>query len=992
MGVAPFRPGRHHCPANPGGNRVPYSNLNPRTELEQTVAADLQAALHPRGAEVVHHGNAAMHAPAAAPCDISVSYGPEAERRALMVEVAQRPDATEFQSIVSHLDAWTAARPGTVNMLYSGRSTSARMARLLRNENERREMLGRRGRIVFIKLDDLEAFLRRWAALPAGEVPTQSLDDMFARWRDCKDDLSSAEAIRQALFPTWEEKRDALAREAAQRLVLEQERLKKDIQALENKLRQRGVTGSRAHKYLIYLFFMALFEDKRGMLTRATTAGFNAYRDAMPAADKFDAQYEDRTVHHLITKEILANLEVRSAGIHSQYERIDLPDDFVLSQVIPVFERYSFADASIDAIGAVFEALARRAEKDNRIGQFFTPPTAVVAACRLAGIRPTDMVLDPACGTARFLIHAMAMMVARAGEVAGAPLGTTINNIQRKQLLGCDIDPWVSIIAKMNMYIHGDGKSNIKQGNGLTLATCPVFQPQIAASLVDRVDVVATNPPLGDIDFTAVAEEVGALLAGSGASPEEVDNQARHWSREAFEVVPHTIREEQERDRAFDKVTEYAMRVAVHNAAGEAGRAARAGLRMAEWQEKAMAATAAIAAGNITPEPAGRTAKGGALFISALVKVLKKSRDASMPAEWQGGILSLVMDEAVLNTREYAGARAFIRRNFFLKAVVSLPRDAFKDLARTTAKTSILLLVRKADPAVLQREPVFFAHAGRTGPDGSDLLKPNDLDPVCASYDAWRTCILDACRTDGTPVPRTARVAKARVAASAALVGQGEHAGFGAWELEAASPGERLDVAHWRMKAAVAALPVTVALSDLADLVIEGRVPAQGNFYDFAFVSRLTALVTAKGLSETQYGVEDLQELEEDDVLVSGIDLVNGAVGVVGPECAGMVVSKEYYILRTKEGVDTHWLVAVLRTPLVRRIIEGMITGTSNRTRVESPDALMRLRMPPAPDAPTQAAVGGALRAAHHHQHEALRGIAEAQRLALPPAVPVDVG
>jgi len=97
-----------------------------------------------------------------------------------------------------------------------------------------------------------------------------------------------------------------------------------------------------------------------------------------------------------------------------------------------------------------------------------------------------------------------------------------------------------------------------------------------------------------------------------------------------------------------------------------------------------------------------------------------------------------------------------------------------------------------------------------------------------------------------------------------------------------------------------------------------------------------------------------------------------------------MVVSKEYYILRAKEGVDAHWLVAALRTSLVRRIIEGTVTGTSNRTRVESADALMALRTPPAPDAAAQRAAGDMLRAAHRHQAEAIKGIVEAQRLALP--------
>src|SRR4051812_9967256 len=59
-----------------------------------------------------------------------------------------------------------------------------------------------------------------------------------------------------------------------------------DIVRLENQLRGRGITGQRAHKYLIYLFFMALYEDQRGVLTRATRQGFLEYRDSLSNAAK----------------------------------------------------------------------------------------------------------------------------------------------------------------------------------------------------------------------------------------------------------------------------------------------------------------------------------------------------------------------------------------------------------------------------------------------------------------------------------------------------------------------------------------------------------------------------------------------------------------------------------------------------------------------------------------------------------------------------------
>jgi type I restriction-modification system DNA methylase subunit len=597
-----------------GLQKLPYRSLDPRTQLEQAVAADLKAALEKRGCEVTHYGTPAAPAPATSPCDISVTYGPKSKRRAIMVEVAQRVDASELESIIAHLDAWADKRGRAVDLIYSGRSTSARMARLVRNENERRVAKKLPGRIVFLKLDDLEEYLERWKGLPADEAPADALAGLFERAEECADDLSAAEVFRQSVFPDWVAKAKEISEEVALRLASQQERLKKDIQRLENKLRQRGITGPYAHKVLIYLFFMALFEDKRGKETRATKAGFLAYRENIPTADKNSKEYRDRSVHHLLNKEILADAEVKEAGIPSQYEKIQLGDDFVLKEVIPIFENYSFADAAIDAIGAVFEALARRAEKDNRIGQFFTPEVVVEATCRLAGLRPTDLVADPACGTGRFLIHAMSQMSAMAGTVAGKTKDQALRAIRRDLLLGSDIDPWIAVIAKMNMYIYGDGKSNIRRANGLTLATVPAFGPQRKGTLANKLDVVLTNPPLGDLNFGAVAEDVAKAqieAAGTAEEQEEIDRRAAKWSKEAFAVVPHTIKEEQDRDNAAEKANEWRDRAAELKLLGDTKKEAVARKRIVEWEAKLHAATKALGAGDVHYEPAGSTAKGG---------------------------------------------------------------------------------------------------------------------------------------------------------------------------------------------------------------------------------------------------------------------------------------------------------------------------------------------------------------------------------------------
>jgi hypothetical protein len=340
--------------------------------------------------------------------------------------------------------------------------------------------------------------------------------------------------------------------------------------------------------------------------------------------------------------------------------------------------------------------------------------------------------------------------------------------------------------------------------------------------------------------------------------------------------------------------------------------------------------------------------------------------------------MGLVIDEAVLNTREYAIARAFIRKHYFLKAIISLPRDTFADLAKTTAKTSALVLSRKEDPDTTQREPVFFARAEQTGPSGRELRRPNDLVQICDAFDAWRAEIMRMCKAeDASALPPQQMQTAQKAAVEAATSVQ-----VSLWYLDQEKPQERLDESYWGMKAIVQLMPETMPLSGITDLVADGRTPPERDVYSFASVSRVEARERPKGETDTLYSADDLQEVRENDILVSGTDLVHGSVAVVPTDCEGMVVSKEYLILRAKPGYDPHWLVALLRTPAMRRIIEGTITGTSNRTRVESPEVLMSLPIPLPPPPTMRNKIGDSLRRAQEHQRAMVAGIAEAEELA----------
>jgi type I restriction enzyme M protein len=99
----------------------------------------------------------------------------------------------------------------------------------------------------------------------------------------------------------------------------------------------------------------------------------------------------------------------------------------------------------------------------------------------------------------------------------------------------------------------------------------------------------------------------------------------------------------------------------------------------------------------------------GALFVERCLDLLKP-----------GGRLAIVLDDSVLNLPSNDDVRQLIRRRAVVEAVFSLPEVTF--MPYSTAKSSILVLRRKANPAE-QQGPVFMADLEQVGnrPNGDPL-------------------------------------------------------------------------------------------------------------------------------------------------------------------------------------------------------------------------------------------------------------------------------
>src|SRR5207249_786946 len=215
-------------------------------------------------------------------------------------------------------------------------------------------------------------------------------------------------------------------------------------------------TSNDAIKNVIYLVFIKLYEEKRereGKENRFTKEIFKRYQSTN------DQEKEKRAIH-LLFQQILKDSDLKSAKMFDQADKlaVRLKDNFVIKYFIESFEQYQFYKEKIDGLGAAYEVLGKLSGKDVILGQFFTPQKVVQFMVKLAELDSNNICLDPACGTGRFLIYAMEDMVKK---LKGEDIKTREKKIKTTQLFGADHDARVAKLGKMNMYIHGDGKTNI---------------------------------------------------------------------------------------------------------------------------------------------------------------------------------------------------------------------------------------------------------------------------------------------------------------------------------------------------------------------------------------------------------------------------------------------------------------------------------------------------------------------------------------------------
>jgi len=173
----------------------------------------------------------------------------------------------------------------------------------------------------------------------------------------------------------------------------------------------------------------------------------------------------DRSPEHVkrAVSNLLEGAKREWPGVFEPTDKIELRDSH-LKVCVSFLEKIKLFNSNLQIIDEAFEYLIPQVSKKKE-GQFFTPRVVVDLVVKMLNVKPAEFVIDPACGSAGFLLHSV-MWVA-GGMISGKPLPESARNFAQNKIYGIDFGQKAVKIAKAINLLVGDGKSHVYKDNSL---------------------------------------------------------------------------------------------------------------------------------------------------------------------------------------------------------------------------------------------------------------------------------------------------------------------------------------------------------------------------------------------------------------------------------------------------------------------------------------------------------------------------------------------
>ena len=176
--------------------------------------------------------------------------------------------------------------------------------------------------------------------------------------------------------------------------------------------------------------------------------------------------------------------------------RFTIPTPGLLAKVVDMVAEIPMDDR--DTKGDVYEYMLGKIATAGQNGQFRTPRHIIRLMVEMTAPVPADIICDPACGTAGFLIAASEYLRNHHAEMLRSE--NPRSHFHHTMFHGYDFDSTMLRIGSMNMLLHGVENPDIRYRDSLA---------QDHAGEMERYSLVLANPPFaGSLDYETTAKDL----------------------------------------------------------------------------------------------------------------------------------------------------------------------------------------------------------------------------------------------------------------------------------------------------------------------------------------------------------------------------------------------------------------------------------------------------------------------------------------------------
>lgn len=296
--------------------------------------------------------------------------------------------------------------------------------------------------------------------------------------------------------------------------------LRQKVDRLMDELYAGGVNNPMtAIEQISYLMFLKSLTEMDELQTRLQKLAGSKYK---PIFSGSWSEYSWRTVARLAGDPLYTTLSEAFEKFHElpnlsaigkilfRQAHLKIFNRPTLRSVVSIIDGMDYSNSEkydTDVRGDLYEYLLSKIAISGTNGQFRTPRHIIKMMVELVKPKAGQYILDPACGTAGFLVQAylyiMEQNTSKELKNEGRITGDMLKPHQHEflkihALTGYDNDIDMVKISIMNLYLHGLENANVRHHDPLTLPT----------ENDRKYDIVLANPPFaGSINKEAILED-----------------------------------------------------------------------------------------------------------------------------------------------------------------------------------------------------------------------------------------------------------------------------------------------------------------------------------------------------------------------------------------------------------------------------------------------------------------------------------------------------